>query len=167
MFCCTLLYVHFSIAIILMGKRELFLTVPRGCLQFVIAVFPDHTHLLFWKIACTSVRKRVSVSLIEMLARQVFGPCLVMLYDSLTSSYSKARRICMLEAPRPTMGDGVGAIVAQRNKHIFCRNWRIEHRESSYSFLTHTISPWGRVKRSTIFFSQSGHVAYQIKEKAV
>ena len=64
MFCCTLLYVHFSIAIILMGKRELiallnlsswclvmverlFLTVPRGCLQFVIVVFLDHTHLLF------------------------------------------------------------------------------------------------------------------------
>ena len=63
MFCCTLLYVHFSIAIILMGKRELialldlsswclvmverlFLMVPRGCLQFVIVVFPDHTHLL-------------------------------------------------------------------------------------------------------------------------
>ena len=64
MFCCTLLYVHSSIAIILMGKRQLiallnlstwclmmverlFLTVPRGCLQFVIVVFPDHTHLLF------------------------------------------------------------------------------------------------------------------------
>ena len=48
----------------LMGKRELiallnlsswclvmverlFLAVPRGCLQFVIVVFPDHTHLLF------------------------------------------------------------------------------------------------------------------------
>ena len=67
MFCCTLLYVHFSIAIILMGKRELiallnlsswclvmverlFLTVPRGCLQFVIVVVPDHTHLLFLTI---------------------------------------------------------------------------------------------------------------------
>ena len=64
MFCCMLLYVHFSIAIILTGKRELiallnlsswclvmverlFITVPRGCLQFVIVVFPDHTHLLF------------------------------------------------------------------------------------------------------------------------
>ena len=61
MFCCTLLYVHSSIAIILMGKRELvallnlsswclvmverlFLVVPRGCLRFVIVVFPDHTH---------------------------------------------------------------------------------------------------------------------------
>ena len=67
MFCCTLLYVHSSIAIILMGKRELiallnlsswclvmverlFLAVPRGCLQFVIVVFPDHTHLLFSKL---------------------------------------------------------------------------------------------------------------------
>ena len=65
MFCCMILYVHFSIAIILMGKRELiallnlsswclvmverlFLTVPRGCLQFVIVVFPDQTHLLFF-----------------------------------------------------------------------------------------------------------------------
>ena len=27
--------------------QRLFLTVPRGCLQFVIVVFPDHTHLLF------------------------------------------------------------------------------------------------------------------------
>ena len=67
MFCCTLLYVHSSIAIILMGKRELiallnlsswclvmverlFLAVPRGCLQFVIVVFPDHTHLLFFNL---------------------------------------------------------------------------------------------------------------------
>ena len=64
MFCCTLLYVHSSIVIILMGKRELiallnlsswclvmvkrlFLAVPRGCLQFVIVVFLDHTHY-FW-----------------------------------------------------------------------------------------------------------------------
>ena len=64
MYCCTLLYVHSSIAIILMGKRELIallnlsswclvmverlcLVVPRGSLQFVIVVFPDHTHLLF------------------------------------------------------------------------------------------------------------------------
>ena len=64
MFCCRLLYDHSSIAIILMGKRELiallnlsswclvmverlFLAVPRGCLQFVIVVLPDYTHLLF------------------------------------------------------------------------------------------------------------------------
>ena len=64
MFCCMLLYVHSSIAIILTGKRELdallnlsswclvmvewlFLVVPWGCLQFVVVVFPDHTHLIF------------------------------------------------------------------------------------------------------------------------
>ena len=65
MFCYALLCVHSSFAIILMGKRELvallclsswclvivvwlFLTMPRVCLQFVIVVFPDHTHLLFF-----------------------------------------------------------------------------------------------------------------------
>ena len=64
MFCCTLLYVHSSFAIILTGKRELvaflslsswylvmvvwlFRAVPWVCLRFVIVVFPDHTHLLF------------------------------------------------------------------------------------------------------------------------
>ena len=64
MFCCTLLYVHSSTAIILMGKRELvallglsswclvvvmwlFLVVPWGCLRFVNVVFPDQTHLRF------------------------------------------------------------------------------------------------------------------------
>ena len=67
MFCCTLLCAHSSIAIILMGKRELvallnlsswclvmverlFLQVPGGCLRFVIVVFPEHTHLLFLKL---------------------------------------------------------------------------------------------------------------------
>ena len=68
MFCCTLLCVRSSIAIVLMGKRELvallnlsswclvmverlFLAMPQGRLRFVIVVFPDHTHLLFlrWK----------------------------------------------------------------------------------------------------------------------
>ena len=64
MFCCSLIYVLSSIAIILMGKRALvdllnlsswclvmvqwlFLAVPWGCLRFVIVVFSDHTHLLF------------------------------------------------------------------------------------------------------------------------
>ena len=61
----SLLYGPFSFAIILMGKRELvtwlnlsswcpvivvwlFLVVPWVCLQFVIVVFPDHAHLLFF-----------------------------------------------------------------------------------------------------------------------
>ena len=66
MFCCALLCVHSSIVIIFMGKRELvtllnlsswylvmvewlFLTVPWGCLRFVIVVFPGHSHLLFFE----------------------------------------------------------------------------------------------------------------------
>ena len=74
--CCTLLYVHSSIAIILMGKRELiallnmsswclviveglFLTVPRGCLQFVNLVFPDHTHLLFMQLEGALHRRNI------------------------------------------------------------------------------------------------------------
>ena len=82
MYCCTLLYVHSSIAIILMGKRELiallnlsswclvmverlFLAVPRGCLQFVIVVFPDHTHLLFSQQVNTSTIKLLSFSYIS------------------------------------------------------------------------------------------------------
>ena len=64
LFCCSLLYVHSSIAIILMGMRELvallnlsssclvmverlFLAMQWGCLRFLIVAFPDHTHLLF------------------------------------------------------------------------------------------------------------------------
>ena len=61
MFCCTLLYVHSIFVIILMGKRELVDCLvclpgvswwlcgssPSVCLQFVVVVFPDHTHLLF------------------------------------------------------------------------------------------------------------------------
>ena len=31
--------------------ERLFLAVPRGSLQFVIVVFPDHTHLLFFKVS--------------------------------------------------------------------------------------------------------------------
>ena len=65
---CTLLYVHSSFAIILMGKRELVAllglsswclvvvvwllhTMPWVCLRFVIVVFPDHAHLLCFSYA--------------------------------------------------------------------------------------------------------------------
>ena len=36
--------------------EQLFLTVPRGCMWFVIVVFPDHTHLLFWIFSFLSNR---------------------------------------------------------------------------------------------------------------
>ena len=64
MFCCALLCVQSSFAITSVGKRELvallclsswylvsvvwlFLTILRVCLQFVIVILHDHTHLLF------------------------------------------------------------------------------------------------------------------------
>ena len=111
MFCCTLLYVHSSIAIILMGKRELvallnfsswclvmvewlFLTVPLGCLWFVIVVFPDHTHLLFLTpivgvcncsmFCCTLLYVHCSIAIILMGKRELVAllnlssSCLVM-----------------------------------------------------------------------------------------
>ena len=69
MFCCTLLCIHSSFAIVLMGKREmvallfvflvsrdcyvLFLTVPRACLLFVTVVFPDHNNFLFFLVQLT------------------------------------------------------------------------------------------------------------------
>ena len=89
MFCCKLLYVHSSIAIILMGKRELiallnlsswclmmverlFLAVPLGCLRFVIVVFPDHAHLLFFimeldQSPCCDITNGTLTSLISVL----------------------------------------------------------------------------------------------------
>ena len=68
MFCCTLLYVHSSFAIILMGMRELvalldltswflvivvwlFLAVTWVCLRFAIVVFPNHTQYFFYYFA--------------------------------------------------------------------------------------------------------------------
>ena len=83
MFCCTLLYIQSSIAIILMGKRELvallnlsswclvmverlYLAMPRGRLQFVIVVFPDHTHYF-----CTVVNDN------EILSLTGLEPCIV------------------------------------------------------------------------------------------
>ena len=83
MFCCTLLYVHSGIAIILMGKRELvallnlsswclvmverlFLTVPWGCLRFVIVIFPDHTHyFLYWVRVCMQQNQIVCFSICD------------------------------------------------------------------------------------------------------
>ena len=66
LFCCVLLCVHSSFVVISMGMRELvallclsslclmvvvwrFLAMPwvNFCLQFVVVVYPDHTHYLY------------------------------------------------------------------------------------------------------------------------
>ena len=79
MFCCTLLYVHSSIAITLMGKRELVAVLnlsswchvmvdwPCGCLRLVNVVFPDHTHLLFKTRICNRRQRSKSMHLKSVL----------------------------------------------------------------------------------------------------
>ena len=76
--CCTYLYVHSSFAIILMGKRELvallclsswclvivvwlFLAVPWVGLQFVIVVFPDHTHYFCCKMQQNDAQRNTNL----------------------------------------------------------------------------------------------------------
>ena len=91
MFCCTLLYVLSSIAIILKGKRELivllnlsawclvmvkwlFLAVPWGYLGFVIVVLPDHIHLLF--LSVEQVRDCLLIKMLipaNLLAQELTG----------------------------------------------------------------------------------------------
>ena len=51
---------------------RLFLAVQRGCLRFVIVVFPDHTHLLFVVASCRNLDMR------EVL-KHPSGPLLVSL----------------------------------------------------------------------------------------
>ena len=104
MFCCTLLYVHSSNAIILMGKRELvallilsfwclvmverlFLAVPGGCLQFVIVIFPDHTHLPFFITGFFSFVVKTLLSL--LLGFFICGQNTFFLYYWFSSFWSK------------------------------------------------------------------------------
>ena len=91
MFCYTLLYVHSSIAIILMGKSELvallnlsswclmmvkwlFLAVPWGCLRLVIVVFPDHTHYFGKMVQPT--RQNVGFA-VHMVIKKVYASLVV------------------------------------------------------------------------------------------
>ena len=83
LFCCTSLYVPSSFAIILMGKRELvallslsswclvivvwlFHSVPWVCLQFMIVVFPDPTHVLFLSAQIDGIHDRGSRFVAEL-----------------------------------------------------------------------------------------------------
>ena len=95
MFCCTLLYVHPSIANILMGKRELvallnlsswclvmvewlFLAVSWGCLRFMIVVFPDHADLLFYKYIIRAILYNMEQSFSRIVSdfNETFCICL-------------------------------------------------------------------------------------------
>ena len=94
MFCCTLLYVHSSIAIILMRKRELvallnlsswcpvmvewlFLAVLWGCLRFVIVFFSDHTHLLFFYVKLNSLKFKIQENVKTYYVLRLIFKCLL------------------------------------------------------------------------------------------
>ena len=75
-----------------MGKRELcallnlsswclvmveplFLAVPRGCLRFVIVVFPDHTRLLFHIIKTLHFDNKLAFQqVVRFLSPSVYEP---------------------------------------------------------------------------------------------
>ena len=105
MFCCTLLYVHSSIAIILMGRRELvallnlsswclvmverlFLAVLWGCLLFVI--FPDHTHLLLFTVLMTTHYQPARVRYERERERESISPI-----DCIYNNYMHHETTCL------------------------------------------------------------------------
>ena len=49
----------------LVTVEQLFLAVPWGCLQFVIVVFPDHTHLLFLVILILTFTSHATFSYVS------------------------------------------------------------------------------------------------------
>ena len=71
--------------------EQLFLAVPRGCLRFVIVVFPDHTHLIF-----LCVKKKLNPKDIKFHA-QVIASSQVMH----TEIYLLMKYVFMLLGKRP------------------------------------------------------------------
>ena len=55
----------------LMMVERLFLAVPRGCLQFVIVVFPDHTHLLLWSAYEQAILSIRNSAYLEIILQQL------------------------------------------------------------------------------------------------
>ena len=63
--------------------ERLFLAVPRGCLRFVIVVFPDHTNLLFLPIVIglTTLKQENILNIPDNNKQQVCHIC-----DDITSN---------------------------------------------------------------------------------
>ena len=54
--------------------ERLFLAVPRGCLRFVIVVFPDHTHLLFkqyWVLTENRIPLKPLLGIVRIVAPSI------------------------------------------------------------------------------------------------
>ena len=73
----ALLYLSFWCLVMV---ERLFLAVPRGCLQFVIVVFPDHTHLLFLMSRLLCLCCVVTVNSFPVLAFNVVIITIVRIY---------------------------------------------------------------------------------------
>ena len=60
--------------------ERLFLAVPKGCLQFVIVVFPDHTHLLFFVHTANLIQFIFDLTWLSMQPKEnlvaLYWPCL-------------------------------------------------------------------------------------------
>ena len=120
LFCYVLLCVHFSFAIILKRKRKLvallvlscryivtinvlwlILMVPWVGLQYVIVVFPDHTHLLFNPPATMQVNKSGRDNHIEMCQQKLMVDKTYLYDDKITVRneivYGK-QDICQLQS---------------------------------------------------------------------
>ena len=57
--------------------ERLFLVVPQGCLRYVIAVFPDHTHLLFlilYSILISRLHGLIRVCILDSFVLEVAIP---------------------------------------------------------------------------------------------
>ena len=81
--------------------ERLFLAVPQGCLQFVIVVFPDHTHLLFFLFTLDfQVYNRITLAVYLTISRRYFFCGSFMFFSVLCFVCPCARLfICALWSP--------------------------------------------------------------------
>ena len=93
--------------------ERLFLAVPRGCLQFVIVVFPDHTDLLFltgplcfgqmclFGVVIFSVSSRLFNAMFFMFTR-ISIVCFVCLFCCFTSQVNSYGHCGTVSSPNHT-----------------------------------------------------------------
>ena len=73
--------------------ERLFLAVPRGCLQFVIVVFPDHTHLLFLLLSSHIAILSICNCQLTPYTRDVRNELLIVLYLDIHVGHDKNQYI--------------------------------------------------------------------------
>ena len=98
---------------------RLFRAVPRGCLQFVIVVFPDHTHLLFLHIVqvCVSTLWDVGLTSNQAVMGSLFLSSTILLLKWVMNNFLQSFPFLLIERrtvinywPNPTPGPFVSII---------------------------------------------------------